>query len=65
MIKLSVEKTDLQRTLRSLFLIFQKNLNFIFCFCEEFSLQNKRNIDVEDENFENMFFNPFHFQKIF
>ena len=65
MIKLSVEKTDLQRALRSLFLIFQKNLNLIFCFCEEFSLKNKRNIDVEDENFENMFFNPFHFQNIF
>ena len=57
-IKFSGEKKDLQKTLDK-FALSQKNLNFMFCFCEEVSLQRKMNFDVEYENFENIYFNPF------
>ena len=49
----------LQKTLLKFVLMFQKNPNFVFCFCEEFYLQRKMNFYVENQNFENIFFNPF------
>ena len=57
---------DLQKTLlKFVLLMFRKNLNFVFFFfCEEFSSQRKMNFDVENENFENIFFNPFDSQNI-
>ena len=58
------EKRDLQKTILKFVLMFQKNRNFVFCVCEEFSLQRKMNFDVENQNFENIFFNPFDSQNI-
>ena len=54
-IKFSGEKRDIQKTLHKFVLMFQKNLNFFFCFCEEVSLQREMNFEVEDENFEDIF----------
>ena len=56
-IKFAGEKKDLQKIFLKFVLLFQKNLNFVFCFCEEFLLQRKMNFDVENENFKNIFFN--------
>ena len=58
------EKRDFQKTILKFVLMFQKNRNFVFCVCEEFSLQRKMNFDVENQNFENIFFNPFDSQNI-
>ena len=41
-----------------------RNIYIYIYFCEEFSSKIKVNFDVENENFENVLFNPFDSQNI-
>ena len=60
MIKFSGEKRDLQKTLLKFALMFRNN----FFFVKNFLLRGKMNFNVENENFENMLFNPFDSQNV-
>ena len=60
MIKFSGEKRDLQKTLLKFVLMFRNN----FFFVKNFLLRGKMSFNVENENFENMLFNPFDSQNV-